>query len=101
MGWRIGTGKQEYVFPPSGVVARVATVEKVVGICPLTGAEIVQASMSAVEGLPSDFSEPVLVSAMVLAECKGLPNVFAPDTGSTAIRNEKGHIVAVTRLKKA
>ena len=23
---------------------------------------------------------------------------FAPDTGDTAIRNDKGHIIAVTRL---
>jgi hypothetical protein len=30
-----------------------------------------------------------------------MDNVFAPDSGSTAIRDERGHIVAVTRLIRA
>ena len=43
-----------------------------------------------------------LVSAMVLdaipADSEIAPFVFAPDTGATAERNDKGHIVSVCRL---
>ena len=39
---------------------------------------------------------------MVLAALPtGTPNVYAPDTGPTAIRNEAGYVVAVTRLVAA
>jgi hypothetical protein len=38
---------------------------------------------------------------MVLAELTGVDNVYAPDSGSTAIRDDKGQVVAVTRLIRA
>ena len=49
-------------------------------------------------GLP-DEEEGVfhLVSGMVFS-ASDRPDLLAPDTGKTAIRNEKGHIVSVTRL---
>lgn len=53
-----------------------------------------------VEGLPERQPETIyVVSAMVAARVKRL-DVFAPGTGpqDNAIRNEKGQIVAVTRL---
>jgi hypothetical protein len=44
-----------------------------------------------------------LVSAMVLARCVGRDDVFAPDTSPNggAIRDEKGQVIAVTRLVAA
>lgn len=90
----------DHTFRPSGTLARVDSTEVVVGICPTTFVEIVERKFGEVTGLPED-DTPCIVSALVLAACPGRPNTFAPDTGPTAIRNEKGHIVAVTRLVAA
>jgi hypothetical protein len=49
-----------------------------------------------VEYLPDPQPETVyVVSAMVAQQCRGRVDVVAPDTGSTAIRDEAGRIVAV------
>jgi hypothetical protein len=89
------------VFKKSGTVARVEACEEVIGTCQITGAQIVRRTLGAVTGLPTD-GAPCIVSGMVLEACKGMTTgVFAPDTGATAIRDEKGHIVAVTRLVAA
>jgi len=89
-----------HFFPPSGVVARVAMLETVVGVCPVTGAPIITRTAGDPVGLPEDGS-PCIVSAMVLAACPGRAGVFAPDRAPTAIRDERGQIVAVTRLVAA
>lgn len=83
---------------PSGTVARVTTEEVVTG--EVAGVPIVERSFGAVEGLPEE-GTLCLVSAMVAAAVPGRKGVYAPDTGATAHRNEKGHITAVTRLVKA
>lgn len=57
-----------------------------------------------VEGLPTPTPGiGYLVSGLVLAQCSGRADVFAPATGPQdgAIRNEKGHIIAVTKLLAA
>jgi hypothetical protein len=84
-------------IPPSGVVARVIHEEKVTGY--LHGVvPIITRVYMGVHGLPEG-DEPVLVSSMVLSALPaGSPGVYAPDTGSTAIRDDRGHVVAVTRL---
>lgn len=52
----------------------------------------------------TDLPEPKLdtiyiVSGMVLAALNGSrPDVYAPDIGPDAIRNDKGHIIAVIGL---
>ena len=90
----------EITIPPSGTVARVSTTEEVVGTCPITGAPIVRRTFGEVQGLPEE-GTPCLVSALVLAAVPGRAGVYAPDTGPTAIRNDAGQIVAVTRLVAA
>lgn len=106
----------EIKIQPSGTVARVSTIESVVGTrdCWPHGVEeldeqgnslgsrieVVRREFGEVEGLPAEGIE-CLVSAMVLSAVPGRRGVYAPDTGSTAIRNEKGQVVAVTRLVKA
>ena len=90
----------DLTIQPSGTVARVATVETVVGICPVTGVPVVSRAFGDVQGLPDD-GTPCIVSALVLSACAGRPATFAPDTGPTAIRDEKGFVVAVTRLVAA
>lgn len=84
-------------IPPSGTIARVDSVDTVIGN--VDGIPVVRSTMGDVTGLP-DNEDPIIVSLMVLDALQGKrKNVYAPDSGSTCIRNEKGHIVAVTRLK--
>ena len=86
------------IYEPSGVVARVEMEEEILPIVLPCGTPIISRKAGKVTGLPE--SGYFLVSSMVLdaldASYSGV--AFAPDTGSTAIRNDKGHIVMVTRV---
>ena len=90
-------------FEPSGIIARVTTSEKEVGVWNYDGdyIAIVVGEKGEVTGLPEDKDMQFLVSGMVLdALGPEYHNIaFAPDTGASAVRNEKGHIVGVTRLR--
>lgn len=90
----------DHVFPPSGKVARVAMLETVVGACAETGAPVIVRTPDEVTGLPEE-GQPCIVSAMVASACPDRAGVFAPDTGPTAIRDDRGLVVAVTRLVAA
>ena len=93
---------EDIVIPPSGQVARVVVKIDQAGEFNLNGKSVpvVSRQVGDVVGVPTD-GTPCIVSSMVLEQCKGMHNVFAPDTGSTAIRDEKGYIVAVTQLVAA
>ena len=93
----IATKNGDVTLQPSGTIARVETIEVVVGVCPITGVDLINRTYGEVYGLPNN-EDAVIVSAMVLDAIKDRKNVFAPDTGNTAIRNDKGHIIKVTRL---
>ena len=109
------TAHGDITFPPSGVVARVSTVETVVGFvdvvppgvapCDEQGntnghrIPVVTRAFGEVFGLPAD-GTPCIVSALVAGAVPGRAGVYAPDSGSTAVR-ENGQIVAVTRLVAA
>jgi hypothetical protein len=92
-------------FNPCGTIPRVVTSEKEVGF---NCVPLVTSETGDVTNLPdfSEFSQEgtvhifCIVSRMVLDAVKPVNGVtfVAPDSGKTAIRNEKGHIVAVTRL---
>ena len=89
----------ELTIPPSGGVARVLTRETVVG--DLIGIPVITRVMGRVEGLPDQRDGVAyIVSSMVLEALRGMGrrDIYAPDTGPTAIRDEQGRIVAVTRL---
>ena len=92
-------GNTEHVFVKSGEVARVSVTDVVIGH--EDGIEIVVSEFGEVVGVPEVGGEKFLVSAMVLGalgvEYRG--QAFAPDTGSTAIRDDMWQIKAVTRLK--
>ena len=100
-------GSEIASFPASGVIARVAVIEKVTGMVSFDGipVDVISSTFGEVEGLPSlsdlEGHERFLVSSMVLdqlgPEWSGI--AFAPDTGKSAVRNEKNHIVGVTRLR--
>ncbi len=93
----------DWTLPPSGTLARVAMQDAPAP--DVAGVPVVTRRAGQVIGLVRDadgIPVPCIVSAMVLAALPtGTPNVYAPDTGPTAIRNEAGHIVAVTRLVAA
>ena len=91
------------VVPPSGTVARVSStpgaLEMVEGLpVPVAGMQ----TFGGVEGLPAPAPGTMfIVSALVLSALRGSrPDVVGPGTGPNdgAVRNERGHIVAVTRL---
>jgi hypothetical protein len=93
------------MIPPSGSVCRVAsnpgTISHPFGFPCYVASPTVYGE---VEGLPApQDGVAYLVSGMVLSALQAGPirrDVFAPGTGPNdgAIRNDKGHIAAVTRL---
>lgn len=98
-------GDKDVTMPPSGQVARVAAREDVVGDLEVEGLRVpvVFRTLGEVEGLPEpEDGTAYLVSALVLEALAkaGTPraDVFAPDTGASAVRDAQGRIVAVTRL---
>lgn len=87
---------QDVTLPPSGAVARVSMVEEIVN--EIAGLPVIRRRPGPVVGLPAG-DQPCIVSSMVLAALPaGAPGVYAPDTGPTAIRDERGLVLAVTRL---
>ena len=93
------TTKEVDTFQPSGTLARVGVTSSAVeSSLPYS---VGVTTYGEVEGIPAAGTEPFLVSAMVLdrlgTEYHGW--AFAPDTGPSAVRNDKGHIVHVVALK--
>lgn len=88
---------KDIVIPKSGTVARVSVNQDVVG--DIDGIPLVANRYGDVVELPDPQPDTVyIVSSMVLAAVKDRSDVVAPDTGPTAIRDDSGRIVAVTRL---
>ena len=89
-------------FPAAGTVARVSTSSVPAGLVPGTNIPVIRTVYGEVEGVPALPCDPFLVSGLVLgrlgSEYSGV--AFAPATGPAdgAVRNEKGHIVAVTKF---
>ena len=92
-------------FNPSGEEARVemeySDAEYKLVDVPLTqlGFQTIKAKVGKVIGLPEPQEDTYyIVSAMVAQAVPERTDVYAPDTGDTAIRDKKGNIVQVTRL---
>lgn len=90
------TDAQEQTFPASGNIARVPQATTSTGKT-IAGFPVYTSAFGQVE-----MPEPVegtffIVSAMVMTALNGTRgDVVAPRTDNTAIRNDAGHIVAVT-----
>lgn len=94
----VRTAAGDRVFTPSGSVPRVAMTPAT--LPEVDGIEVVQTTYGPVEGMPSpEEGIGYIVSAMVADRLSGRSDIYCPDTGATAIR-ENGQIVAVTRLIK-
>ena len=92
----------EVVLPPSGTVARVTAspgpVKAVEGFpVPCHAPD----TFGAVEGLPAPVEGTFYVVSALVGAAAPRSDVLTPGTGpnDNPIRNEKGHVVAVTRLK--
>ena len=89
-------------IPPSGTEARVDSVSGVLRETVDSGIPIYEApTWGEVEGLPDPESGKIfIVSGLVASRSFGRKDVVSPGTGPKdgVIRNEKGHVVAVTRL---
>ena len=89
-------------IPPEPVSARVSTVEEVVGLSDAGGliVTVSKHTFGQIEGLPEPKPDTIyIVSGMVRDALDGRPDVFAPDTGKTAVRNQQGQVAYVTRLR--
>ncbi len=93
---------EDMIIPTSGTVARVSAAPR--ESADVSGSPVPvfpSPVFGEVENLPAPLAGYFyIVSGLALAHVKGRSDVFAPATGPTdgAIRNEKGHIVAVTCL---
>ncbi len=77
--------------------ARIQQKNVIVG--QIDGISVSKVEYGEVENLPdAEVGKIYIVSAIVSQQCPLRGDVFAPDTGPTAIRNESGHIVAVRGL---
>lgn len=96
----VRTQDEDKTFAPSGTVARIQDLNPVDG--PLfNGIPTVSFGRGYVIDLPEPTPDTFfIVSGMVFdAVPDHRTDVVAPFTGATAIRNEKGHIVAVTQFR--
>jgi hypothetical protein len=79
-------------------VARVATISSPTGLI-VAGVPVIRNAYGPAMGLPEEGVECV-VSGMVAAAVPSRAGVYAPATGSSAVR-ENGQVVAVTELVAA
>jgi len=99
---RIEMEQNTNTIEPSGAIARVSVKSVFAGVIPGTSIPVRRNEYGPVENLPSPEPEKIyIVSAMVLSQCINRKDVFGPDTGPSAIRNDQGQIVAVTALISA
>lgn len=83
----------------SDSVARLSTREVHVG--EVVGTPIFRREFGETKGLPDELEGVMyLVSSFVLQANQHRMDILAPDTGPTAIRDDRGQIVAVTRFIK-
>ena len=87
---------KKIVIPPSGKVARVKVLQRVVG--EVDGILVVKTVFGEIEGLPESKIGVVYIASTIVAQAAGRADVLAPDT-TDAIRDEKGQIVAVKRFQ--
>jgi len=84
-------------LPPIGQTARVQVTYQQVGS--VDGVPVVEAVYGEPSGIPRPGEGMIyVVSGLVRRHLRGRPDVVAPDTGPTAIRDSEGRILGVTRV---
>lgn len=87
-----------FSVPAEGIFPRVSTTQETVG--EINGVPVQKVVYGAIEGLPEQQTDTIyVVSQMVLSALNGSrPDVFAPDTGKGAVRDEGGRILGTTNF---
>jgi hypothetical protein len=93
----IKKGSETITIQPSGIIPRVKTETKTVE--GLNGFEVKESRSTGVEGLPAPEKDTIYVVSAMVAQATDRNDVVSPNTGE-ALRNEKGHIVAVPGFVK-
>jgi len=93
----IRTDDGDIVLEPSGTVARVETSTS--STDSINGIPVVRTIFGTVTGIPDYKDNTVYIASSLVVSHTKRADVFAPDTGKSAIR-ENGQIVAVTGLQK-
>ena len=83
-------------FQPSGIIPRVETVE--IESCSINGFDCIEQKTGEVIGLPEPEIDTFLIVSGMVFQASDRTDLLAPDTGKTAIRNDQGQIIAVTRF---
>jgi len=85
----------ETTYPTSGIVARCKSYENEVTGFPFPA---VTSTFGDVDCLPERKPDTVYIVSLVVFNATDREDVIRPDSGPTAIRNEKGQIQAVRRF---
>lgn len=87
-----------FSIPAEGIFPRVSTTQETVG--EINGIPVQKVVYGNIEGLPAPEQDTVfIVSQMVLSALNGSrTDVFAPDTGKGAVRDETGRILGTTNF---
>jgi len=88
----------EVVFPPSGTIPRVETIETPSE--EIDGIPTVTRKLGQVVGLPDPQKGVFFLVSSLVFEASDRSDLLCPDTGKTCIRDGNGNIIAVTRLIK-
>ena len=91
------SGAQPITLPVSGRIARLDSAQEI--DTGFAGVPVVTTRFGQVIGLPGPEEGKVYIVSSLVAQHVRRPDVVAPDTGPTAIRQD-GQIVAVTRLQR-
>lgn len=83
---------ERVTFPPSGEVARVASVSRDSG--KINGIPVRVTEFGEVTGIPAPQEDTIFIVSLLVAQRADRSDVVSPDTGPTAIR-ENGQVVAV------
>jgi len=88
------------IFPPSGTVARVEVEQEYLHNIMMAGIEVPVYSNTygAIEHLPEPQEGTLYIVSGLVKAATSREDVVAPDTGKSAVRNDKGHIQSVVRV---
>lgn len=88
---------QEYY--PFGIVARVSSTQS--ELMRVNGIPVVKTVFGDVENLPNRAEDTIYIVSTIVAQAVAgkRDDVVAPDTGQTALRDESGKIIGVTRFQ--
>ena len=88
-------------IPASGIQARCSVFSVPAGTLKVDNIDIPVNTVvyGNIVGLPDPHNDTIYITSSLVAQRAARPDVLAPDTGASAIRNDAGQIVAVTALQ--